>query len=375
MSEPRPPLPDSYEGMRNRSLTAFQAGDVENAVTLHLRLVEKLGRLSDGVLARRPELRDMELQARLELAEMLRLEGRFSEAIEVKEVLLETHPDRASDWRRDLAVLRITKGEVETGLAELRTLAEEDPEDTWRWIVLGVESRLAGRFAESQETLDQALVLAQDSGDTDELTSAYYQRFLLYREMGRLDDAVAAWNDALDLNAEVGSTVRDVYTMLTDAGRYSEARRYVDRDDNELRAGYQRGVLAHLAGSTAEAKREWRAVASLNPEEFESGHDAWAEAALRLGDPEPVLERIDSLLGRHGSARLLTLAGIAWAMRGGRQEAQQAFERTIDVLRTSRPPKHKLDSADWRLLDSLVADEELKAVLKPHFAVVETVWG
>jgi hypothetical protein len=69
------------------------------------------------------------------------------------------------------------------------------------------------------------------------------------------------------------------------------------------------------------------------------------------------------------------LAGIAWAMRGGRQEAQQAFERTIDVLRTSRPPKHKLDSADWRLLDSLVADEELKAVLKPHFAVVETVWG
>jgi tetratricopeptide (TPR) repeat protein len=375
VSEPRSPLPDSYEGMRNRSLTAFQAGDVENAVALHRRLVEKLGRLSHGVLARRPELRDMELQARLELAEMLRLEGHFSEAIEVKEVLLESHPDRASDWRRDLAILRITRGEVETGLAELRTLAEEDPEDTWRWIVLGVESRLEGRFAESQEALDRALVLAQDSGDTDELTTAHYHCFLLYREMGRLDDAVAAWNEALDLNAEVGSTVRDVYTMLTDAGRFSEARSYVDRDDNELRAGYQRGLLAHLTGSAADAKREWRAVAELDPEDFESGHDAWAEAVLRLGDPEPVLERMNSLLGRHGSARLLTFAGIAWAMRGDRQEAQQAFERTIDILRTSRPPRHKLDSADWRLLDLLVADEELKPVLKPYFAVVETVWG
>lgn len=375
MSEPRPPLSDSYEGMRNRSLAAFQAGDVENAVALHRRLVEKLGRLSEGVLARRPELRDMELQARLELTEMLRLEGRFSEATEVKEVLLETHPDRASDWRRDLAVLRISKGEVETGLAELRTLADEAPEDVWRWIALGVESRLEGRFTESQEALDRAVVLAQDGSDQNGLTTAHYHRFLLYKDMGRVDDAVAAWNDALDVNSDVGSSVRAVYTMLTDAGRYAEARSYVDRDENELQAGYQRGLLAHLTGSTVDARREWRAVAGLDPEAFESGHDAWAEAVLRLGDPEPFLERVNSLLGRRGSGRLLAMAGIAWAMSGDRQQAQQAFERMIDVLRRSRPPKHKLDSADWRLLDSLVVDEELKAVLRPYFAVVETVWG
>jgi tetratricopeptide (TPR) repeat protein len=375
MSEPRPPLPDSYEGLRDRSLAALQAGDVESALALHQRLVEKLGRLSDGVLARRPGLRDMELQARLELAEMLRLEGRLPEAIEVKEVLLNTHPDRAADWRRDLAVLRVAKGEVETGLAELRALAGEDPEDTWRWIVLGVELRLEGRLAESQEALDQALVSAKDGGDSDELATAHYHRFLLCREMGRLDDALAAWNDALDQNADVGSTVREVYTMLTDAGRYSEARHFADRDDNELQAGYQRGLLAQLAGSAAEAKREWREVSRLDPEEFDYGQDAWAEAVLRLGDPEPVLERMGSLLRRHSSARLLTLTGVACAMRGDRQKAQQAFQRTIDMLRSSRPPKHKLDSADWRLLDSLVTDEELKTLLKPYFAVVETVWG
>jgi putative SOS response-associated peptidase YedK len=84
---------------------------------------------------------------------------------------------------------------------------------------------------------------------------------------------------------------------------------------------------------------------------------------------------MDRLLGRYGSARLLTMAGIAWAMQGDQQRAQKAFDQTIDILRSHRPPKHKLDSADWRLLDSLVADDELKRVLKPYFAVVETIWG
>ena len=32
------------------------------------------------------------------------------------------------------------------------------------------------------------------------------------------------------------------------------------------------------------------------------------------------------------------------------------------------------DGADWRLLDSLVKDDEMKATLKPYFAVVETLW-
>jgi tetratricopeptide (TPR) repeat protein len=348
---------------------------LDGAISLHRRLVQKLEKLSDRVLARRPELRDMELQARQELSEMLRLHGRFAEAIEVKEVLLETHPERASDWRRDLAVLRISKGEVETGLTELRTLAEEDPEDMWRWVALGAESRREGRFAESQEALDQALMLGGEGSDPKDLASVHYQRFLLFKEMGSLDDAVAAWDSAVGLEPEVGSTVREVYDMLTSAGRFSEARRYVDRDDNELQAGFQRGLLAHLSGSEAQAKREWRAVAELDPEGFESGHDAWAEAVLRLGDPEPALERMDRLLGRYGSARLSTMAGIAWAMHGDEQQAQKAFDQTIDILRRYRPPKHKLDSADWRLLDSLVADDELKRVLKPYFAVVETIWG
>ena len=163
--------------------------------------------------------------------------------------------------------------------------------------------------------------------------------------------------------------------MLTDAGRYADALRYVARDENKMQARFQRGLIASLTGKPSEARLQWKAVADLDPDEFEYGHDTWVEATLRLGDPEPALVRLQGLLQRHASPRLMTLAGIAWAMRGDRQLAEKIFEQTISVSRRARPPKLKIDSVYWHLLDSLVTDEETKLALKPYFAVVETVWG
>jgi hypothetical protein len=72
---------------------------------------------------------------------------------------------------------------------------------------------------------------------------------------------------------------------------------------------------------------------------------------------------------------LLILSGIGWAMRDDQELAALLFQRAIHLLRQERPPKQKLDSDDWRLLNSLVSSDELKASLKPYFAVVETLWG
>lgn len=374
MTATRPPLRDSYESLLSQAQTAQRTGDVQSAIALYSRLVARLARLSDRVLARRPELRDMHLRASLELSDLLRFEGRYAEAIEIKEGLLQTHPDQTETWRRDIAILRLANGESETGLAGLRSLAEEDPDDPWNWIVLGSESRIEGRFDGSQAALDRA-VDAAGAEAQEVLGSAHYHRFLLFKDMGRLDDALAAWEEAVALDPGQGATVREVYSMLTDAGRYSEARRYVDRDENPLQAGFQRGLIAHMTGSVAQARQEWQAVADLDPQEFETGHDCWVEAVLRLGDPEPALEQLQALLPQHGTPRLLALSGVGWAMRQDGELAALLFQRAIDLLRRGRPPKQKLDSADWRLLDSLVTDDEIKTSLKPYFAVVETVWG
>ena len=374
MSTDRPPLPDSYEGLQARAKSLAQAGDLENAIAVYRRLVDRLGRLSDRVLARRPELWDLHRESRMELVNLLASEGRYAEAIEVGEVLLETDPEEIDTWRRIRAVLRVAKGEIEEGLADLRTLVEETPDEPDGWIVLGAESRLAGRLTESQEALDRALE-ACPQYETDKLTNAHYQRFLLFKEMKQVDNALDAWEEAVACSPDAGSTVREVYTMLTEAGRYGEAKSFIARDENAMQAGFQEGLIANMTGQPGKAKEAWRQVADLDPDEFEYGHDAWVEAVLRLGDPEPALEWLQDSLPRYGTPRLLVLSGIGWAMREDSELAGLLFQRAIDLRRRERPPKQKLDSADWRLLDSLVADDEIKTPLKSYFAIIETLWG
>mgnify|MGYP005846524469 CR=1 FL=1 len=374
MSESRFVLADSYEGLLEQARDSWEEGDLAGAETFYRRLVEKLGRLSDRVLARRPELQDMHREARLEFSVLLSEQGRYAEAIEVEEVLLNTHPEEAVLWRTDLAILRMAKGETEAGLTELRALAEEDPGDPNGWLVLGREMRIEGRFGESQAALDRALEVGREA-DPQMLALIHYERFRLFKEMGRLDDALAAWEESVKLDADLKVTIRQVYQMLTQAGRYSEALGYVARDDNEMQAGFQRGLIASLRGEPAKARQEWQKVAEMDPDEFEFGHDTWVESVLRLGDPVPALNWLRTALREFRNVRLLVLAGIGWAMQHNYQLAAKLFQGAISILRTSRPSKQKLDSAEWRLLDSLIVDEETKAALKPYFAVVETVWG
>lgn len=374
MTERRPPLPDSYEGLYQRAQLAQRSGDVEGAVELYRRLVERLRRLSDQLLARRPALGDLRLHATVELVDLLQAEGRYAEAIEAEESLLKANPEQAKQWRRDLAVLRVAKGETEAGFAELHALAEQEPPDLWNWAVLGDEARIEGRFAESEAAFDRALQFAQEQKDRKAQAQIQYGRFRLFETMGRPDDAMAAWEAAASADPDVRRSVREVYKMLTDAARYTEAQSYIARDDNPLQAGLQRGLLASLIGETAKAKEEWQAVAAQDPTQFEYGQDCWAEAVLRLGEADPVIERLPVLMRKAPSVRLLILSGIAWAMEGDAPRAQKAFEQAIGLLRRSRPPKRKLDSSDWRLLDSLVKDDETKAKLRPYFAVIETIW-
>jgi tetratricopeptide (TPR) repeat protein len=193
--------------------------------------------------------------------------------------------------------------------------------------------------------------------------------------MKQVDDALAAWEAAVGQDPQAGRTVREVYTMLTEVGRYSDAMSYIARDENPMQAGFQEGLIASLSGRPGEARAAWRQVADLDPDQYEYGHDAWVEAVLRLGDSEPALEWLQDSLPRVGTSRLLTLSGIGWAMRDDPELAGLLFQRAINLRRRERPPKQKLDSTDWRLLDLLVADDEVKTPLKSYFAIIETLWG
>lgn len=374
MTTSRPPLRDSYEGILERARASIRSDDMEGALALYHRLVEKLSGLSDRILARRPELRDLHLQASLELTTFLRAEARYGEAIEVLNRLVDSHPDDAYLWRREIAILHNAKGDVQRGLGDLQALADERPDDIRNWLTLAREARIEGRFNAGEAALQRALQLSRGDADQEVIAEVHYQRFRLLADMGRIDAALASWEEALSSHSDVGATVREVYSLLTEAGRYSEAKRYIARDSNELQAGFQRGLIASLTANGSAARQEWRTVARLDPTDYDSGHDAWAEAVLRLGDPDPALEKLQGLLQTKSEPRLLILSGIAWAMRDDPELAAVLFQRAISVLRRGRPPRQKLESSDWHLLDSLVSDGKTKAALKPYFAVIDRLW-
>jgi len=337
----RQPLGDSYEGLYNRARSLYMAGDVEEALKLYRRLADRLGRLTDRVLRLRPELEELRDAVQNELLSVLYQIGRYAEAIEVLDAIIEREPKDIETLRRDRAVLSIMKGEVDAGLADLQALAEAAPEDPMNWLVLGTEARIAGRLAESRTAFDgaQEAVAAAGAEVNDEtLAQIEYQRFLLLKELGRLDDAIDAWESAVQHDSDFATTVRDVYTELTEAGRYSDALEYVAREENELQEGFQRGIIASATGRQIDARDAWREVAALDPDEFNYGHDAWVEAVLRLGDPTPALEWLSGALSDRPTPRLLFLAGVAWAMQGDRELALQALllDPMINDIDTAR---------------------------------------
>ena len=113
---------------------------------------------------------------------------------------------------------------------------------------------------------------------------------------------------------------------------------------------------------------------------------AWSEGVtpfekrLELLDPSgrvPVAEIVKSRMADpyNGVFACTGSAECVWAMRNDAELASALFQQAIQMMRTERPPKQKLDSDDWRLLDSLVTDDATKSKLKPYFAVLETLWG
>ncbi len=373
MNDTQVPLADSYEGLYSRVQSVLATGNVEEAINLYRRLVDRLARLTPRVLQRRPELHNLHRAARMELTSLLRPEGRYSEAIDVVRVLLDSHPEEAPVWRREIATLQIARGDVESGLADLRSLAEESADDHLTWLTLGQEARIEGRFAMAREALDHALAVCEENSCPD-LPRIYRERFEFFRAAGQIDEAASAWEEGAARDEETRKGIGEVVAMLADAGRYSEARAMLDRETNPLRAGLRRGHIHNMMGNPSEARKEWQRIANLDPNEFEYGHEAWVEAVLRLGDPLPALQWLQEALRDRFSIRLLILSGVAWAMYGDAEVAANLFQQAIGLLRYQRPPKKKLDSSDWRLLDNLVNNDEIKKALKPYFAVVETLW-
>jgi tetratricopeptide (TPR) repeat protein len=355
---------DSYENIYARAESNLASGDYETALDEFQRLSERLSGLKPAVLGRRPELRNLLQLSLSEQAEIRHMQGEFDQAMQLYERLVEIDPRRQDRWRRAMALVRIDMGQAEAGLDELRAQAVAHPGDFQLWLLMGLECEVLGRLDEAEENLRRA---AGRAADPDEKAGAYLALFDLYREQDRLDEALAAWDQAW-----VGRDpdyVFPLYQMMWETGDLERAHEYLRQEKNLLRKGLYQGLLAASEEDPDEAVKHWKRIAKLNPLEFDEGHEAWAEAALRVNLPgEEVAATLETAWRSDvPPLRGLILKAVAEARIGHADHAQKALEVARRIGLRSRPRMEKLSAAHWALFDELVADDEIKHSLRHYF--------
>ena len=368
---------DSYEYIYALAESSLARGDIETAQANYQRLSERLSKLKPVILERRPELRNLLVLSLAKQAKTHHTQGEFEQALEIYEQAIDISPETKDRWQRDVALVRIDMGEAEEGLDMLRAQAISHPGESELWLTIGMEADALDRLEEAEENLQRA---SRTASAPEDKAQAYLALFDFYREQGQIEEALAAWNQAWESDSLDSGYVFPLYQMMWEAGDLERSREYLKQEKNPLRKGFHQGLLAASDGDSDEATKQWKRVAKMNPLEYSEGHDAWAEAALRVDhSPQEVIKSLSAVMESGDfTPRGLLLQAIAEARIGHIEHAQGVLEIARNIGLRSRPRLEKLPAAHWALYDELVADEEIKNQLRLFFQIdseseVETI--
>jgi tetratricopeptide (TPR) repeat protein len=357
-------LEQSYDAIYERALVSIGRGDADEGIELLWRIVNRLTKLRPETLKRREELANALRTAWNSLAQTLRREKRYEEAIEASRAVAD-HLSGARVPERMIASVRIEQGLVEEGLAQMRQIAEETSAMV-AWMDLGGEYVALDHYEEAEAAYRRARQLA-DSNES--AAFANIALFRVYQEIGRVDDALSAWGMATVLDPDLAVHVFEVYSWLIERGELDTARRYLQREDNPARRMLYEGVIELQTGHGEEARSAWRRVVRLNPRDEQVDEVAWSEAALRLGEPEPVIALKDEAVREVVvvDEALATLFGIAHAAAGELERAKHWLGRVQDELQRGWPSTGKIEARYGELLEEVVADLEIVEALRSYF--------
>ena len=368
---------DSYEYIYALAESSLARGDIETAQANYQRLSKRLSKLKPVILERRPELRNLLVLSLAKQAKTHHTQGEFEQALEIYEQAIDISPETKDRWQRDVALVRIDMGEAEEGLDMLRAQAISHPGESELWLTIGMEADALDRLEEAEENLQRA---SRTASAPEDKAQAYLALFDFYREQGQIEEAMAAWDQAWESDSLDSGYVFPLYQMMWEAGDLERSREYLKQEKNPLRKGFHQGLLAASDGDSDEATKQWKRVAKMNPLEYSEGHDAWAEAALRVDhSPQEVIKSLSAVMESGDfTPRGLLLQAIAEARIGHIEHAQGVLEIARNIGLRSRPRLEKLPAAHWALYDELVADEEIKNQLRLFFQVdseseVETI--
>lgn len=357
-------LDQSYQAIYERALAAIGRDDTDQGIELLWRMINRLTKLRPETLQRRETLEDTLRAAWNALVRTLRREKRYDEAVQACRAVAD-HLSGARAPERMIASMRIEQGEVEEGLAQLLQIAEESS-TLAAWADLGSEYMGLGRHEEAEAAYKQARRAANSN---EAAAFANIALFRAYQAMGRVDDALSAWGMATVLDPDLAEHVFELYAWLIEQGEFDGAGRYLQREANNARRMLYEGLIEWKSGRKEEARSLWQRVVRLDPRDEHVDEVAWMEAALRLGEPERVLD-----FEREAFAGVTilneaqaTLLGIAHAAAGDLDRATHWLGQVQGELRRTWPYVDKIDPHYWALLEQAVTDQERVQALRSYF--------
>jgi tetratricopeptide (TPR) repeat protein len=312
-------------------------------------------------------LQQLKLSSLRMLGDLATFQGNYDQAISYYETGLEIDPEESLMYRRAIAQAKIDRGDVEAGLDELRALAVMNAGEALPWVWLALELWAQNNTDEAIENLQRATTLS--TVDPLHRSEAFSYLHDIYREQNKLDQAEEAWKQAWQVMGRNMEDVSPLYQMYYEAGQSGKAQQWLKQEKNPLRAGFYRGLFAQADGAEQRARSAWEKTAKENPLKYQSGHEAWAEAALRVNHPPQAIIRA---LRDVNSREMLNIRGtillaVALARNGQVDGAGRALQAAVDINRRARPPQDLLSSSHWDLFDELVNDEAAKETLKEYF--------
>ncbi len=364
-------LSGSYEELFERGKMHLQLGEFEAAEAIFERLYKRLTRINETVFRRRPDLEELRVVSTSTLALLLRRRKEYDRAIDLYQKLMEITPvEDHLEWQFALAGLKVSMGDVDTGLDELRGLAMANPGEQKLWASLGLALMEIDNLPEAEVALKHAADIK--SKNPEDQFAIYGALFSLYKNQARYNEAEKMWQRVVQVSTKDEAPWEPLYDMFLDAGLLERIEYWLQKDNNPFRSGLYRGKVSQARGDVDGALKIWQKTAAISPDSYKLGQDFWAEAALRSNyDPDEVARTLyqttqDESITMLG-ALLLAVAEIRNRKLEQAHGLLQVYIQGLLPNPSSSSAQVKIPHKEWQLFAELLPDVEVTAEFEPYF--------
>ena len=360
----------------NTNRQAPVADKDQGIVASYRQRVVALTKLGATTIQGDEDLQDQLARVANELTDLLRWEKHYGEAVELQEDLTQYLPRDTERLRITAATLKVEGGSAREGLTALREIAEKDPQNIWGWITLGANYFWTGQYKAAEAYLRRASEV--ETADLCDLASAHFYLFKLYGVQKRVDEAVNAWERAVELDLGLQTTVPELLRMLIHWYYYDTAEKYLPREQSELRRSFYSNLI-NVKRSPVYPRRSWEWVIDIDPKSLDHGQEEYAEACLRFVKPGLALGAIEPLIDSGNLSRQrLVLAGLAWAQQRMIDRAKWALDLALRAGDLERPRgtrpsvegRRVLDTESRILYGEIIVDPDIREEVDRYFMPV-----